>query len=245
MLEIKNLTKLFSSGDGISNISFSIKPGDIVGMVGDNGAGKSTIIKTLFNEYGKNSGEFYLDNLPLNKKDYKKMAFFPDQSIFPNNISIEKYCTYSGCLSGISKKTILLRTRELLKYLKLYEYKNKTFKHLSAGMQKRAMLAITLISDPEIIVLDEPTSNLDLSSRFEFLELLKKLAGSNKTILITSHIINELQGLINKLIIIKEGTLIYEKYLEENEMILSIYNNKTKSNEVNKDRNNLADIFSK
>lgn len=224
MLEVRNLSKLFANGSGASDINFVLRPGSIVGMIGDNGAGKSTIIKTIFNEYKKNSGEILLDGQAINKNDYKKMAFFPDQSIYPKNISIEKYCVYSGCLSGLDKKTSKERTLKLLKYLELFEYRNKKFKVLSAGMQKRALLAITMVSNPEIIVLDEPTANLDVSTRFEFMEILRKLAGRNKTILITSHIINELQGLVDRVLVIKKGRLVYNKALEGNEQIIDIYN---------------------
>lgn len=78
MFEIKNLTKTFKSGEGIHNISFSFRPGDIVGLIGDNGAGKSTIIKTIFNEYSKDDCEIFINKRPISKADYKKMLFFPD-----------------------------------------------------------------------------------------------------------------------------------------------------------------------
>ncbi|AHI53176.1 ABC transporter ATP-binding protein [Spiroplasma culicicola] len=227
MVKIEHLTKIFKTGKGIHDISFSFERGDIVGLIGDNGAGKSTIIKTIFNEYSKDLGEIFVDDKEISRKDYKNMAFFPDQSIYPNNITIEEYCIYSGMLADISRKECKKRTLQLLNFLNLSAYKNKKFKVLSAGMQKRALLAITMISNPEIIVLDEPTANLDIKTRLEFMELLKELAADNKIILITSHIINELQGLINKLIIINEGTLIYDRYLNAEDDITTIYKNAT------------------
>ncbi|QEH61292.1 ABC transporter ATP-binding protein [Spiroplasma chinense] len=227
MIEVRNLSKIFKSGGGVNDISFSFQEGDIVGLIGDNGAGKSTIIKTIFNEYNKNSGEIFIDNLPITKESYKKMSFFPDQSIYPNNISIEDYCVYSGMLAGVSKKDCKIRTEKLLKFLSLEAYAKKKFKILSAGMQKRAMLAITMISNPDIIILDEPTANLDVTTRFEFMDYLRQLAGNKKTILITSHIINELQGLVNKIIVIDKGKKIFENYLKPGDEILKIYKDAT------------------
>ncbi|QEH62358.1 ABC transporter ATP-binding protein [Spiroplasma chinense] len=244
MIEVKKLTKTFFNGNGVRNISFTIKRGDIVGMVGDNGAGKSTIIKSIFNEYKKDSGELFYDGVPMKKTLFKEASFFPDQSLYPNNITVKNFCLYSGILSGLKNKESKVRTDQLLKYLGLVEYRNKTFKKLSAGMQKRALLAITMVSDPNIIIFDEPTANLDVSTRVEFMELIKKLARQDKIILITSHIINELQGLINKLIIIKEGELVFGQYLAQNDNILDIYKKFTKANGEQKGMKNILDVFS-
>ncbi|QGS51766.1 ABC transporter ATP-binding protein [Spiroplasma tabanidicola] len=227
MFIIDNVSKEFKEKKGIFNISTSFNQGDIVGLVGDNGAGKSTLLKCLFNAYKVDSGEFWYKNEKLNKNSLKKFSFFPDQSIYPKNISIKDFCIYSAKLSGIKTKEAKSRANYLLEVLNLIEYKNKTFKSLSAGMQKRALLAICLINEPEIIVLDEPTANLDVSTRVDFINLLKLLAQNGKTILITSHIIDELQKFINKLVIIDEGHIVFDRYLHPDDNIENIYFNIT------------------
>ncbi|QEH61573.1 ABC transporter ATP-binding protein [Spiroplasma chinense] len=244
MIRVENLTKLFSETNGARDISFELVPGDIVGMVGDNGAGKSTIIKTFFNEYRRNDGKVYYNNEVINKRKYKDFAFFPDQSIYPRNISIERFCIYSGCLSNMSKKESKSTTLKLLRHLELFEHRTKTFKELSAGMQKKALLAITMVSDPEVIILDEPTSNLDVKSRIEFLDILKRLSEKNKIIVITSHIINELQGLVNRVLIIKDSRLVLDKYLENNEKIIDLYQQSASKHFQLDKQGSFEDIFS-
>ncbi|AOG60430.1 ABC transporter ATP-binding protein [Spiroplasma helicoides] len=234
MFRIEGVTKKFDNNKGIFDINITFNEGDIVGLVGDNGAGKSTLLKCMFNNYKKDSGQFLYNDEEVNKAIMKRFSFFPDQSIYPKSISIFDFCVYSGKLSGIKAKEAKQKATSLLTSLDLISYKKKTFKSLSAGMQKRALLAICLINNPDIIVLDEPTANLDVSSRIEFVALLQKLARMGKTILITSHIIDELQKFINKLVIINEGEVVFDRYLTPEDNIARIYFNLTSNTRTSK-----------
>lgn len=224
MLQIQNLTKLFRNSKGIKNVSFNIEEGEIVGFVGANGAGKSTMIKTIFNEYVKDSGQILLNGKEINKNDMKELAYFPDQSVYPGDISLYDYAFHAARLCGIAKSEANRKILFLLDSLDLVPYKKKSFNVLSSGMQKRALVLITLITSPKIIFLDEPTANLDVQSRFELLELLKILANKGKSILITSHNIDELEKIIDKLVVIKNGEIVYNKKFDGNtESIKKIY----------------------
>ncbi|AHI52545.1 ABC transporter ATP-binding protein [Spiroplasma culicicola] len=224
MIEIKELTKDFRNKKGIFNISINIETNEIVGIVGDNGAGKSTLIKTIFEEYSKDSGHIIYNGDSLNREIIKKFEFFPDQSIYPKNIKIYDFAYYSALLSGLRENEIKINLEQLFEALDLVDYKQKTFNDLSAGMQKRALLIICLVSNPKIIFMDEPTANLDVNSRMEFMELIKFLKKWNKTVIITSHIIDELQTVIDKLVIIEEGFLKYcSKFDNKVEKIKDIY----------------------
>ncbi|AUF83532.1 ABC transporter ATP-binding protein [Mesoplasma syrphidae] len=226
MIELKGVSKTFKTGFGIKDISFTIKKGEIVGFLGDNGAGKTTIIKLIFNEYAKDSGVVLINNRQNTKRrSLRKIAFFPDQNNFPLHYKIKDFMIYSAKLKKISKENIKKNGKILFEALNLVEYENSRFNELSAGLQKRALLLSILITDPEIIVLDEPTANLDVKSRIDFLDLLQKLAKFyNKTIFITSHNIDELNLIVNKIIIIEQGKIIYEnKFDYKKEDLRSVY----------------------
>ena len=240
MLEIRNVTKTFMSKkngtiSGVQDVSLKIEPGDIYGFVGDNGAGKSTLIKAVFGEYKRDSGEVTLDGNSIYKgTGLKRVAFFPDQSIYPKGVSIQEYCLLDAKMAGIKRKLALERFKNLLVQFDLKAYRKKMFRELSAGMQKRMLLIITLVSKPDYIFLDEPTANLDVKGRLEFMEIIKELSKRGVGILITSHIIDELQENINKLSIIDSGNQVYNATFDKSrEKIIDIYqrsSTKVKSN---------------
>ncbi|ALD66453.1 ATP-binding cassette domain-containing protein [Spiroplasma cantharicola] len=228
--EVKNLSKVFKNKSGVNNVSFTLKKGDIVGFLGDNGSGKTTIIKLIFNEYIKNGGEILFEDNEIQKtKAFTKMAFFPDQNNYPKDFKIIDFAMYTANLKNISKKDVLENLSAYVKALNLEEYQNNKFSELSAGMQKRALLLSILITDPEIIILDEPTANLDIKSRLEFLKILSNLATKfKKTIVITSHNIDELSSLINRIVILKKvdnkGEIVYNQTFDnKKENIRDIY----------------------
>ncbi|AGM26292.1 ABC-2 type transport system ATP-binding protein [Spiroplasma syrphidicola EA-1] len=227
--EIKNYSKLFKNGAGINGLSMEFNSGDIVGLIGDNGAGKSTFIKCIFREYEKDTGEIYLDGENMQIKDLRQFSLFPDQSIYPNGISIYDFMYYTASLSGIKNNAIKEIVLKALQAVNLLEYKNKTFKNLSAGMQKRALLANALITKPKVLFLDEPTANLDVKTRVQFLDLLKSLAEQGVAIIITTHLIDELAQIINRLVIIEKGEKVFEDAINKTIDIRKIYQDVTKS----------------
>lgn len=215
--KFENFTKLFKNNKGIKEIDISVKSGEILGLIGDNGAGKSTLIKCIFEEYTRTTGNIYIDGEKMKTRELNLFSLFPDQSIFPHNITIYEFIKYTSRLSGMLKKEINQTVIKALESVNLLEYKNKTFRELSAGMQKRALLANAIITKPKIIFLDEPTANLDVKTRIQFIDILKSLANAGLAIVITSHLIDELSTIINKLVILDEGKLTYNDYINGNE----------------------------
>ncbi|WP_342259317.1 ABC transporter ATP-binding protein [Spiroplasma endosymbiont of Dioctria linearis] len=223
MIEIKNISKVFKKSKGIFNISFSINEGDITGLIGDNGAGKTTLIKSIMGDYKLDEGEieFFGDN-----KNFRLLiGYFPDQNNFPKSEKIYDYCRYILDLKKIKIKDIKEKFDNLVNMLGLEEYINYTFEKLSSGMQKRALLIPLLLTDPKLIILDEPTENLDVNSRLEFLKLIKYLSTEFKImILITSHNINELEDYINKVIFLKNGKICYkDKFEKSKSSLIDLY----------------------
>ncbi|WP_338972075.1 ABC transporter ATP-binding protein [Spiroplasma endosymbiont of Panorpa germanica] len=240
MLKIIDVSKSFKTGAGIKNFSLEIKPKDIIGLVGDNGSGKSTLLKSVFNEYKKDSGEVLLNDESIyQNNNLAKICFFPDQSVYPKDISISKFAIYDAQLCGIDKKAATERIEMLLEKFDLIDYKDKTFFELSAGMQKRAFLVICLVTQPDYIFLDEPTANLDVGTRIEFHKILNILAQEGVGILITSHMINELEEIINHLVIIENGVTRHNNpFVPKKDSIEAIYK-KVTNVKVEKDYSNI------
>ncbi|AXK51724.1 ATP-binding cassette domain-containing protein [Spiroplasma alleghenense] len=231
MLKIINVTKDFKKGAGIFNFNLELKPGQIIGLVGDNGSGKSTLLKSVFNEYRKDTGEVLLNDESIyENNNLRKICFFPDQSVYPKDISIAQFAIHDALLCGMNKQEAIQRLDMLLDKFDLKEYREKTFYELSAGMQKRAMLVICLVTRPEYLILDEPTANLDVGTRIEFHKILKMLSKEGVGIIITSHMINELEEMIDHLVVIEKGQTKYNKsFNNKKESIEAIYKKSTTS----------------
>ncbi|AHI54309.1 ABC transporter ATP-binding protein [Spiroplasma sabaudiense Ar-1343] len=239
MIELKSVFKVYKSHKGINNISFKINKQDVVAFVGDNGAGKTTTIKAIFKEIKLDLGQITFNNEVITKKHLQKMAFFPDSNNIPLDLKVEDYIYFVGLLNGVGKKEITKRGDKLLRSLNILDSKEQKLSQLSAGMKKKAILAATLVYQPEVIIFDEPTANLDIKAKTEFIEIIDKLHHQGITILITSHLIDELQKIANHLIIIDKGKIIYDAAFDKNkESILEIHNRLVKPAQ-----NNIEDIL--
>ncbi|WP_339029678.1 MULTISPECIES: ABC transporter ATP-binding protein [unclassified Spiroplasma] len=225
MIEIKNLTRVFKNDTGIKNVSFNINDQDIIAFVGDNGAGKTTTIKAIFGELHLKEGEILInnENLFINN-NLQKLAFFPDTNNIPLDMKLHEYILFLCAANGINKKQLENKIKNIYEMLDLNKFKNKKIKELSAGWKKKAIMASVLVRSPKYIILDEPTANLDVESKIEFISILKELNKLGVTILITSHIIEELQEIANHLVLIKNGEIVYDKQFDnKKELIINIY----------------------
>ncbi|KAJ3615607.1 hypothetical protein Zmor_016286 [Zophobas morio] len=226
MLQINSLKKTYGKQNVLDDVSFEINKGEIVGFIGDNGAGKTTTIKCIFGEVLFNEGSITLDgeNIFENYR-LQDLCFFPDSNNIPLDLSVDDFVEYTMMLRGKRKDEIKNTKEQVYKLLKLEEHKKKKLKQLSAGLKKRSIMASCLCLNPKIIILDEPTANLDIETKSEFISILRKMNENGVTIMITSHLIDELQDLITKLIIIKEGKIAYNSLFDgKKEKIIDIYN---------------------
>ena len=225
MIEIKNLTRTFKNKTGIKNVSFNINQGDIVAFIGDNGAGKTTTIKALFGEVRLKEGNVLLNGENLHENNnLKNVAFFPDTNNIPLDMKLNEYIHYLCAANGMEKKDFMPNIEPIYNMLGLDKHKGKKLKELSAGWKKKAIMASVLIRGPKYIILDEPTANLDVESKLEFISILKELNTYGVTIMITSHIIEELQEIANHLVLIKNGEIVFDKIIDnQKERIIDIY----------------------
>ncbi|MCH9634176.1 MAG: putative ABC transporter ATP-binding protein YadG [Chlamydiae bacterium] len=212
-LEIKNFTKRYGSFKAVSQLSLEVKTGEIFGLLGPNGAGKSTTIGTICGINQFHDGEikvfgFDIQKNPIEAK--KKIGLSAqDYNVDPflnlNNI-LEIVGGYYGLRKAVRKK----RIKELLEQFNLTEHANKPFMRLSGGMKRRAMLARAMICDPELLILDEPTAALDVELRYELWEHIKRFNSEGKTIILTSHYIEEIERLCENIAIINHGKLLFK-----------------------------------
>lgn len=220
MIEIKNLVKKFKSvgndkkinfKTAVDDVNLSIEDNEIFGLLGKNGAGKTTIIKMLTGQLQPTAGEIFFGELTFqkNKTAIKKMLGVVPQHInFDQELTVAENLELHARLYGLEKTYRQARIDELLNYIELGDYKNYSVKKLSGGMKRRLLIARALIHRPQIIFLDEPTVALDPQVRRRIWNLIQDLQKNGATIILTTHYIEEAEKLCDRVAILNEGKLI-------------------------------------
>ena len=230
MIFIENLTKNFGGKEVLKGVSFEVKKGSITGFIGPNGAGKTTTIKIISGLIRKTGGIVkVLGEDPWdNPKVHEKMSVIFTNLVYPQENTVEEYLKDIGRIYGSD-------ITELVDEFKLRPYLKKKLSQLSSGLAQRVQLVASLIKNPELIIADEPTANLDPPARMEFYEEVKKLNKQGVTFFISSHILSELEKVITDVVFINEGKVTFqgkvEKALEkaEEEEILLVVNDPEKA----------------
>ena len=203
MLDVNSLSKSYGKNDILSNISLTIDPGEIVGLVGENGAGKSTLLKVLATLSKPSSGTIALNAIPFDKnvkKVRQMISFVPQEIAIWEEFTVQENMIFFRELSTVKKTKDELR--QLCLAMKLDKWKEPV-KRLSGGMKRKLNLAISLIHDPKVLLLDEPTVGIDLKSKNEICAYLQKLAREeNVMILFTSHDMDEIKSLCDRILCI-------------------------------------------
>lgn len=206
VIEVDHLTKVYGTTTGISNLSFTVKEGEIFGFIGPNGAGKSTTIRTLLaliKPTGGSAKIFGKDCIKYGPEIKKDIGYLPSEVFYYDNMKVIDLLKYSA---SFYKKDCRKRIRELTDLLEL-DVKRK-IEDLSLGNKKKVGIVQGLLHEPKLIILDEPTSGLDPLMQQRFFELLKEENKKGATILFSSHILSEVQRLCDRVAIIKKGKLI-------------------------------------
>ncbi|ACB83946.1 ABC transporter ATP-binding protein [Natranaerobius thermophilus] len=210
-LDISNIEKKFESVQAISEFSTTIHGGQIVGLVGPNGAGKSTLLKIIagFLEVTQGSVNIYKADDPYSKSSVSYMPERPD--LFPV-LNVWEHFKFMGIAYNISDWEI--RAKSLIERFSLYDKETAFAGELSKGMKQKLMLSLSLLREPEIILLDEPFSGLDPHSTYQLRELISQLKSDNRIIFVSSHSLNDLYRLSDKILIINRGQLIRDQSKE-------------------------------
>ena len=213
ILEIKNLTKYYGNVLAVKNLSLSLNEGEVFGFIGPNGAGKSTTIRSIMNLINKTEGTILINGNKLDKDDtsIKEMiGYLPSEINLYEDLTIKEMLDYH---ESFYKKNIHKKRCELVKKLKINE--NKKIEDLSLGNLKKVGIVLALMHDPKILILDEPTSGLDPIMQQIFYELLENEKKKGTTILYSTHILNEISKICDRVGIIKEGRLLKVETIEE------------------------------
>ena len=208
---VKDVSKHYLNKKAIDNVSLNVKKGEILGILGLNGAGKSTLIKMICGLLEQNSGTIKILNIDTKEHNIdikKKIGYLSESNPLYENMYILEYLNFISSFYDIDNPK--KRINELAEKIKLKEEFGKKIKNLSKGYKQRVGLAAALIHDPEILILDEPSTGLDPKQIIEIRNLLKGLS-KNKIILISTHIMQEVKNICSRFIIIEKGKIIADK----------------------------------
>lgn len=210
MISVKNLTKYYGDFQALKGISFEIKSGEIVGILGPNGAGKSTTLRILTCYLNPSDGDAIIDgksilNDEINVK--KTIGYLPESAPLYNDMCVFDYLVYMADIQDLDKSKLNERLDYVVDACSLKEVISKPIGELSKGYKQRVGLAGSIIHDPKILILDEPTNGLDPNQIAEIRELIKEL-GKEKTVLVSTHILSEVEATCSRAIIINKGDII-------------------------------------
>lgn len=207
ILDVEGLTKNFGSKKVLKNVSFSVEKGHIVGVVGPNGAGKSTIMKAILGLFNYPSGKITLDGQPVSQTSHQALekvgALIEYPGIYPFLSGLQHLELFSN--DGVSKQQIM----DVVDKMKMGSYIKRKAKTYSLGMKQKLGIALALVNHPALIILDEPMNGLDPQANKDLRTIILDLAKQGTTFLISSHILSELEKLIDDLIVIDKGQIVY------------------------------------
>ncbi len=214
-IEVKNLFKYYGDQAAVKDVSFTVSKGEIVGFLGPNGAGKSTTMKILTGFISASSGEVKICGLPVDVDSLNTrqlIGYLPEHNPLYLDMYVKEYLEFVGKIYHV--KNLKERVNEMIKAVGLDVEQNKKLSALSKGYRQRVGLAAAIIHDPEVLILDEPTSGLDPNQLVEIRELIKKI-GKSKTVILSTHIMREVEAICDRVLIINKGQIVADNTASE------------------------------
>jgi len=209
-LQVSNLTKIYGQQKAVNNISFEVLPGEIVGFLGPNGAGKSTTMKISTGYMPPTAGQVLVNGMDVTMQSLqvrKVMGYLPEHNPLYLDMYVHEYLHFVGKVFELSNRELKSRVGEIVALCGLDREQNKKIEQLSKGYRQRVGLAQALIHNPQVLVLDEPTTGLDPNQILEIRKLIKEISAS-KTVVFSTHIMQEVQAICNRVIVINQGELV-------------------------------------
>lgn len=235
ILEINSLRKTFGEKTVVNGLSFKVNEGEILGFLGPNGAGKSTTISMIITILNFDEGKVLFEGREVNSddNDFKKiLGYVPQDIALFNDLSAYENVKFFGSLYGLKGSYLNNRVNETLELVGLYDRKNDYPDSFSGGMKRRLNIACSIVHKPKILIMDEPTVGIDPQSRNNILEVVKSLRDEGTTIIYTSHYMEEVEAICNRIIILDNGQIVEFGYKDE-----------IKTKYRSKGLNNLEEIF--
>ena len=238
MIQVENITKRYGSFTAVENINFEIEEGEIVGFLGPNGAGKSTTMNMITGFIEPTSGKIIVDGYDISKKPRKakrQIGYMPEGVPLYSDLTVKEFVTYMAELKGVPRKEKKEKVQKALRETGLTDVQNKLTRNLSRGYKQRVSMAGALVSNPKVIILDEPTVGLDPKQVTEIRALIKEL-GKEHTVILSSHILSEVSQICNRVIIINNGKIVAidtpenleKKVVKDNSVYVTVEDNDNK-----------------
>ena len=229
ILSLKNLDKKFGRVHAVNNLSFDIQKGNVYGILGPNGSGKSTTLGIILNVVNKTSGEFSWFNGKLSTHQaLKKVGAIIERPNFYPYMSAVQNLSLICKIKDVSTEKI----DEKLKIVNLYERRNSKFSTFSLGMKQRMAIASALLNDPEILILDEPTNGLDPQGIHEIRQIIQEITKNGTTILLASHLLDEVEKVCSHVVVIREGIKLYSGRVDEMTASKGLFELKTANDKI-------------
>lgn len=223
MLKVENLTKTFDKNVAVNNISFNASKGKIFGLLGRNGAGKSTIFRCILNIIKQDSGKVLYNDKIIDEKILDKIGYLPEEGSLISSYTVLDQCIYYGMLKNMDEESIKKRLFELTSKFDIIEYMNMKQKDLSKGNRQKIQFIVSILHDPELLILDEPFSGLDPISVEQLKQVLLELKESGKIIVFSSHRMDHVEMLCEDILILDHGMEIIKGNIDD---IKDSYNTK-------------------
>lgn len=218
VVEIKNVIKRYGDKLAVDNMNMNIQKGEILGLLGPNGAGKTTLINSIIGITEIQSGEIKIFGKDMKKHSMeikKKLGVVPQNLAIISEFTALENVTYFARLYGLKGKEVKSAVREAMEFTNLWERRNDLPKKYSGGMQRRLNIACSIVHNPELIIMDEPTVGIDPQSRNHILESIRSLNEKGTTIIYTSHYMEEVEELCSRVVIMDNGRLLAEGTKQE------------------------------
>ncbi len=210
MFVVKNVVKTLGNREILHNINFCLKKGQIVALVGPNGAGKTTLMRLLCGFYKQEQGEILFNDVSLENnrtKFLENIAYVPEHGGIYPDMSVFEFLRFMGDVKHLNEVTFTKNVKKVIKNLELESVVNQKCETLSKGYKRRVAIAGAMLSEPEFLILDEPTEGLDPQQKLKLREVLQNY-GKKNTILISTHIMEEVEALANRVLMIKNGKIV-------------------------------------
>ncbi len=211
MLEIQHVTKKYRNIAVVDDVSFTVRPGEVTGYLGPNGSGKSTTVKIITTLIEPTSGKVLLEGRDVREDAVafkKRLGYVPEEAILYSYLSGLEYLQLMGCLRGIPAGVTDRRANDLLELFALHPHRHTPISAYSKGMKQRVLISAALLHDPDLLILDEPLSGIDVTNAQLFRHLLNELARRGKTILYISHVLEVVERVCAQVVIIYKGRIM-------------------------------------
>ncbi len=219
LIEAKNLQKYFENFRAVNDLSFEVEAGQIYGLLGANGAGKTTTLRMLAGILQPTSGEAFITNFSMSKDPVKareRLGFLTGEMDLYKKLRPKEILHYFGELYGVTEDKLLARVEELVQLFQIENFTDRYCEKLSTGQKQRVSIARTLVHNPDVIILDEPTTGLDIVSSEFILQFIQKMAKEeNKAVIFSTHNLSEVERLCDRIGIIHQGNMIMQGTLPE------------------------------